>query len=204
MINQWKALSFRSLLFAILFSNWLYPQHKDRTIEDITLSCVYEAFTKGGVDLKKELESYEAFLVQNNFLKNKSGKEYIAFLQEMNRINYIPATRPNALFIRLLEADFKTNYDKDCVLKKVITEGNFSSLSDFKNTKLHRLEQAVKKVMYRNEADFKTISKVHLDILDESDYEKPYFKTMFLLSIALGSNEEGHEVFEKLPPLPDN
>ncbi|WP_152538617.1 hypothetical protein [Aquimarina macrocephali] len=172
---------------------------QDNYIENVSLNCIYEAFNAKNIDIKKELEAYETFLIKNSFLNDNSGKSYINFFKKMKEINNIPATRPDSLFLKIVNV-FRNSYSKECVTQKIIKEGRFKSLYDFRNTKVYKMEEERKKIKEYTHTLFKDYANLYLTMLDESDYQKQYFKTTILLSIALGSNMEGHEQFTKLLP----
>ncbi|MBQ4821508.1 hypothetical protein [Aquimarina sp. MMG016] len=190
------------IVLCLSFNNFFAQD--DELIEKLSLECLYNSFSESGLDIKQELERYEDFLIENEFLEDKSGDSYIKFYKKVFEINYLPATRPNSLFLKIINSDFQHNYNKNCFTAKMLLKGEFKSYTNSKDSKVFLLLNSMTNSSKTENMSFKGYASIILDVLNKNDLEKPFYKTLLLLSIALGSNEEGHEQFTKLPPPKEN
>ena len=168
------------LIFQLAFS-------QNEFIEKITLECYCEPFEKVGVDIIKELDKYETHLIQNGFLKDRSGRSYLTYFKNVVKSNRLSAVSLDSIKSAIVKADFLTNYNKECVLRKFEDQGNLLDNIFLKTTKLHKLSVVLKSINYE-EQFFSSYANEILQILDEEDFEKPLYKTYFLHMIFVESS----------------
>ena len=76
--------------------------------EDIIMKCLYESYEDNGVEFKQAMVDYENLLIQQEFLKGKSGKNYkeaIGLLIENEGAEYLPSISFNRLLLEVYEID---------------------------------------------------------------------------------------------------
>ncbi|WP_281987639.1 hypothetical protein [Aquimarina aggregata] len=185
------------LVILLLFSILSYSQ--DKYIEEASLECIYEAYFETNVDIKRELIDYEKFLIKHKFLNDNTGKSYIIFLKKVYKIKAVPATRPDSLFWKIVKSKFLNNDRKDCILKKLMVRGHFKSIANIENSKVYKVINKLDSRPEDSQDVFKHFAHNILTTLNEKDLEKPYYKTMILMLIAVSSNMEGHTRFTPFP-----
>ncbi|MFK7756029.1 MAG: hypothetical protein AB8B53_03770 [Flavobacteriales bacterium] len=159
--------------------------------ESLVMSCICEKFLDEGVDIKSELKSFEKYLIENEVLKDSTGKAYVKFYQEISSTNSIPLdvhysikgikSSPNNVFTKCLDS-LSANPD-NLVLNSPLSEFIYSQ-KKIKNASFVRLDSMVSNLY---------------GFLTPQDFQRDYFRYSSLFSFYNLSNAKG---LERLLPGP--
>jgi len=95
-------LSMRLLITLTLIGLPFYGQCQTIIDKEI-IDCIADSYNKENIDIKKTLDSFEVFLVENEFMKDKSGQSYISVYKQIAADNDINFTLDNFNDNRLLQ-----------------------------------------------------------------------------------------------------
>ena len=179
----------------ILFINGC--AQNDYQVEDFLYNCLNDKFKSENINLKSEILDFEKYLIDNKYLKGKSGQDYVDFFTLIEKLNDIPAEIEPDKFERLSKIPMSEYYSANCIDK--LTQ--FDSMV-IRNSKYMELQIALKNQDYSNGFEPSIIAKGILESLTFKDFEHLYYKTISLLMIVFTSNiDSGIE--RQLPPLTD-
>lgn len=104
-----------ALKVSLFFSFSSFGQTKDFEIESILLDCLIKSYTKQEVDIKKELDELEKFLINSQALKSSAGQSYFDFYKEIADLNDIPATLNHDRFEKIFKLTPSEFYSIYCL-----------------------------------------------------------------------------------------
>ena len=134
----------KNLVLVLIIFIFQCGQAQDALVEKITFECYCEPFEKVGVDINKELYKYETHLINHGFLKDRSGKSYIKFFENVVKSNKLAAITLDSIDWSITKADFLMNLDRDCVSKKFQKQSSLLDMAFISTTKLYKLGNAFK------------------------------------------------------------
>ena len=186
----------RLLIFGlILFVNGC--AQNDYQVEDFLYNCLNDKFESENINLKSEILDFEKYLIDNKYLKDNSGQDYVDFFTQIKKLNDIPAEIEPDRFERLSKIPMSEYYSASCIDK--LTQFDSTVI---RNSKYMELQIALKNQDYSNGFEPSIIAKGILESLTPKDFEHQYYKTISLLMIVFTSNiDSGIE--RQLPPLSD-
>lgn len=159
-------------------------QTKNNEIESILLDCLTKSYGEQQVNINKELDLLEKYLIESKSLKSSSGQSYFDFYQEIVRLNDIPATLDYDRFDNIYKLTPTQFYSADCLeeLKRLDSTA-------IANSKYHQMTVAIQQAA-DDEVSPSNIAKAITSVLTPSDFEKPYYRAVALLTIAYTANTE--------------
>ncbi|WP_281139748.1 hypothetical protein [Winogradskyella sp. SYSU M77433] len=145
------------------------------------MKCLYESYEDKGVEFKQAILDYENLLIQQEFLKGKSGKNYkeaIGLLIENKDLEYLPSTSFNT---------FVSTKVRPNILKLIECQKVFIDSSVYDLTKLNAFKKTVENQISYSEINPHSILRSMDSILSENDYENHYYKlqTFNILSLFI-------------------
>tara|TARA_Y100000588_G_scaffold191945_1_gene205943 strand:- start:182 stop:1057 length:876 start_codon:yes stop_codon:yes gene_type:complete len=164
--------------------------------EDIIMKCLYESYEDNGVEFKQAMVDYENLLIQQEFLKGKSGKNYkeaIGLLIENEGAEYLPSISFNGF----VSAKVQPNVLKLIECQKVFID---SSMYDF--TKLNAIKKTVENQTSYSNMNPNSILRSMDSILTENDYENYYYKLQTFNILSLFELDRG--LLRTLPKINDD
>jgi biopolymer transport protein ExbD len=159
-------------------------QTKNNEIESILLGCLTKSYEEQQVDINKELDLLEKYLIESKSLKSSSGQSYFDFYQEIVRLNDIPATLDYDRFDNIYKLTPNQFYSTDCLeeLKRLDSTA-------IANSKYNQMTVAIQQAA-DDEVSPSNIAKAITSVLTPSDFDKPYYRAVALLTIAYTANTE--------------
>ncbi len=182
-----------NIIIGLLFTSCVAQGNR---IESIIMECYYQAFADNGKELKTLISDYEALLIKEKILTNKSGKSYRQVLQKIadrKEFGKVPSTFFSAELLKIKKPDLEKI--KEC--QKIIVKD--SSLYDM--SKLKGLEQ-IENAQYSRDLKPSLIAKDILKILTEDDFELDFYKSRIFLLFSLIDTDAG--VSGQLPEMEEN
>ena len=73
-----------------LFALNSHAQTRQDKYEKQLCQCIYENYAQVGVDIKKNLDDFEAYLVSSGILKDKSGSSYRSIFEQLHESDHNP------------------------------------------------------------------------------------------------------------------
>lgn len=159
-------------------------QSRDKDIESILHGCLTHSYKNQGVDINSELAKLEDYLIEDGSLKSSSGQSYYDFFNQIVEHNDINTTVDNKKFDGVYKLTPSEFYSVDCLeqIKSIDTTA-------FKKSKYYQMTVEIQKASL-NGVTPSRIARAILSVLDPSDFEKPYYRDIALLTIAYTSNTD--------------
>jgi biopolymer transport protein ExbD len=159
-------------------------QTKNNEIESILLDCLTKSYGEKQVDINKELDVLEKYLIESKSLKSSSGQSYFDFYQEIVKLNDIPATLHYDKFDNIYKLTPNEFYSVDCLeeLKRLDS-------TVIANSKYYQMTVAIQKAA-DDEVSPSSIAKAITSVLSPPDFDKPYYRAIALLTIAYTANSD--------------
>lgn len=154
------------------------------SVERTLLECLSDGFEKEGVDLHSEISALESHLIDDGVLESNSGESYRELFVSIAEIGDIPSVMASGSFEGLYGVNPEVYYSGDCT-------GMIAKLdaAEIRNSKPHGLRIAFESVDSSTTAN---VAKAIISVLDASDFENPYYRSLALLTILnLGRSERG-------------
>ncbi|NJL14445.1 MAG: hypothetical protein HC913_16510 [Microscillaceae bacterium] len=174
-----KATMRHIIPIALIFLSFSsFGQAKNNEIESILLDYLTKSYGEQEVDIFKEFDLLEKYLIESKSLKSSSGQSYFDFFQEIAKLNDIPATLDYDRFDNIYKLTPNRFYSVDCFeeLKKLDS-------STIANSKYKQMGVAIQKAA-EDEVSPSNIAKAITSVLGPSDFDKPYYRAIALLTIA--------------------
>lgn len=168
-------------------------QKKDR-IESVLLDCLESSYNEIGVDLNRELDALEQYLIDDGTLHSNSGQAYFNFYKRVVEINDIPNEIDIDKFENLMKLKPIEYYSSSCInnLKK-------NDSTEIINSKYYQMTLKMQEVVTNGEISPSSVANAIISVLKPSDFDKPYFRAIALLTILNTSNIETGLKRELLP-----
>lgn len=173
------------IAIALLFLSFSsFGQTKNNEIEAILLDCLTKSYGEQQVDFNKELDLLEEYLIENKYLKSASGQSYFNFYQEIVKLNDIPVTLNYGRLSNIYKLTPNQLYSVDCLeeLKQLDS-------SDIVNSRYNQIKVAIQQAA-ADKVSPSNIAKAITSVLTPSDFDKPYYRTIALLTIAYTANTD--------------
>ena len=177
---------------AIVFCSYGQAEEK---IENILLNCLINSYSEIQVDLNKELNELEKYLVDNGTLKSTTGQSYYDFYMQVVGLNDIPGNLDIDKFDNLYKLRPNEYYAVKCLqdLTKIDSV-------EIANSKYFQMTIKMQEVTASGEISPSTIASSITSVLTPSDFGKPYYRAIALLTIANTSNIKTGLVRTLKPP----
>lgn len=159
-------------------------QTKENEIEGILLDCLTQSYGEQQVDIIKELDELEAYLIESKSLESTSGQSYFDFYEKIVELNDIPATLDNDRFENIFKLTPNQFYSVHC-----LEELNQLDSTTIANSKFKQMTVAIKKADL-DEVSPSNIAKAITSVLRSSDFDNPYYRAVALLTIAYSANTD--------------
>jgi len=153
-------------------------QTKNYEIESILLDCLIKSYGEQQVDINKELDELEKYLIESKSLKSSSGQSYFDFYQEILKLNDIPTTLDYDRFENIYKLTPSKFYKVDCLEKLRSIDSAIIA-----NSKYNQMTVAIQKAA-DDEISPSNIARAITSVLSPSDFDKPYYRAVALLTIA--------------------
>ena len=163
----------------ILISSFTSCTSQTRSVEQEIFDCVTEKLPENGKYFKSNLLQAENSLIEQNIIKNGSGKSYKKLYEKIGSGKEIKYKSPNNLIDSIIV--YNTEYFdvfKNCEL-------DFSNNKNYKFSKTNKIKNALDSLVANDKVDIESISNSLLSILDEKDFELDYFKYKTFLMLTL-------------------
>lgn len=130
------------------------------------------------VEINKEIDKIENFLIESKYLKSKSGNSYFEFYQNMTLDNYTQPKYNAEIFENILKLTPDKLYSKDCLqeLKKIDPK-------IIKNSKYFEMSKAIIDASEK-EISPSNLAKAITNVLTPTDFDKPYYRIISLILIT--------------------
>jgi biopolymer transport protein ExbD len=159
-------------------------QTKNNEIESILLDCLTKSYGEQQIDIDKEFDLLEKKLIENKSLKSSTGQSYFDFYQEIVNHNAIPATLDYDRFDNIFKLTPSQFYSIDC-----LEELKMLDSTAIANSKYSQMTVAVQKAV-DEEVSPSSVAKAITSVLSPSDFDKPYYRAIALLTIAYTASPE--------------
>jgi biopolymer transport protein ExbD len=164
-------------------------------VEDKLMNCIYQNYEDNGTQFKKALTEFEQLLINENILKDNSGKSYVAIFEkivEENDFNY----NPSISFL-----------DKIIDIGMPQSESFIKCKSELKESEFLKSNELQKVFDSLKESDNFSPSSVAggiLIVLNDRDFELDYYKmsVFFLFDTISYVNDDG--LIRKLPEIQED
>jgi hypothetical protein len=168
-------------------------QQKDR-IENVLLECLESSYNEIGVDLNNELNVLEQYLIDDGTLQSNSGQAYFDFYKRVVEINDIPNEIDIDKFENLMKLKPNEYYSSSCInnLKRIDS-------TEIINSKYYQMTLRMQEVVTNGEISPSSVANAIISVLKPSDFDKPYYRAIALLTILNTSNIETGLKRELLP-----
>jgi len=164
------------LLFLFLSFGLKGIAQNNKSEETIRYICLEETFQSLGVNIEEELAKLESYLIQTKQLKDSSGKSYFHFYDKIGLSNEYFSVVPYQEFTNLQAAQYLKAFNRNCLSK-------FDTINQ--GLKVNQLSASIAYLASKEETlDPTTISKTITATLSPEDFNLPYFRALFLLTIA--------------------
>lgn len=159
-------------------------QTKNNEIESILLDCLTKSYGEQQVDINKELDLLEKYLIESKSLKSSSGQSYFDFYKEIVKLNDIPAKLDYDSFDNIYKLTPNHFYSVECLeeLKRLDSTA-------ITNSKYNQMTVAIQKAA-DDEVSPSNMAKAITSVLSPSDFDKPYYRAIALLTIAYTANQD--------------
>lgn len=183
----------RLLLIPLLVQAFIgQAQHAD-SVEIILLDCITESFRAVNVDLPEELDSLETFLIKNGSLSSADGQGYVGFYDWIVKHNDVNTIIDPIRFEGLGKLRPHEYYRPECFEKL----GELDS-TVIKSSKFFRLMVAMDQLQTLDNISLSMVAQQLLSVLDASDFDRPFFRALALLTInGTGNIDTG--LMQQLP-----
>ncbi|MEB2778380.1 hypothetical protein SYJ56_23930 [Algoriphagus sp. D3-2-R+10] len=168
-----------SLSCSLLLQNVFAQQEKE---EMLRLECMNSTFAKNDIDLAVKLDSIEDYLILTGQLYDSSGEGYFDFFQLAGNAPDHFTILPKEMILPFLTISPKDFYQTSCRQDFNFVDSTFLA---------NKLEAHLQKIQI-DDRGFETnqIAQGLTQILSAKDFDRPYYRTLSLLSIVYGSLEE--------------
>lgn len=183
------------LLIVGLFKTFKFYGQENNKIETVLFDCLTSSFHEIEVDLNKELDEFENYLIDKGILSSSSGQSYYEFYEQVAEINDIKSKIDIDRFHNLIKLRPNEYYSNICLQN--MTE--IDSVEIIKS-KYHQLMLTMQDVASKNEVSPSSVANAIISVLTASDFEKPYYKAIALLTILNTSNIESG-LLTKMKPI---
>jgi biopolymer transport protein ExbD len=156
-------------------------QTNENEIDSILLDCLNRSYSEKQVDINKELDKIEYYLIENKILKSSSGQSYFDFYKQIIRLNDIPASLDYERFQNIYKLSPNQFYSVKCL--EELKQLDSTKIS---NSKYYEITIAIQKAT-QDEVSPSKIAKAITNVLKPSDFDKPYYRAIALLTIAFTS-----------------
>lgn len=182
-----------SLLILLTFTS--ASQEKKQRIENKIMDCIYNSFDDKGVAFKKVMIDYESYLIENNFLKDRTGKSYKDAFKKIaldNDFKSFPQTNLNNYF------NETSNYNIEKILpcETIIKDSTKYNTSTFLKMEIMYLN-----LSKQRDLNPTFIANSILGALNENDFELEYYKLGVFNMFNILDRNQG--ILESLPSLKD-
>lgn len=172
-----------TILFLTL-AMFSYGQEKDK-IENVLLDCLLTSYNEIQVDLNKELNELEKYLVDKGTLKSTAGQSYYDFYKQVVELNDISGNLDVDIFDNLYKLRPDEYYSAECLQE--LTKIDSAKIT---NSKYFQMTMKMQEVALTGEVSPSTVADAITSVLTPSDFDKPYYRAIALLTIANTSNIE--------------
>jgi hypothetical protein len=192
-------MALRTLLLLIFLSHFANCQSErgEYYVEDRLLRCIYEQYSKVGVDLGVAVDSVSEALVKYKILAGRDGRSYIELLKTLNATGRLPVKPSGDLFAILNSIELPPfNF----VCKERIF--NISDSSALSRSKFRYLPAIVDSIQMKGDLSLKSISSEILEVFTEKDFDHRFYSTIATMAIANLVRTDDSEILATLPPPP--
>jgi hypothetical protein len=173
------------MLIALIFLSFNSSgQTKNNEIETILLDCLTESYQDQKVDINKELDKLENYLIENESLKSSLGQSYFDFYSEIVKLNDFQATLDYNRFENIYKLKPSEFYKVDCLEKLISIDSAIIA-----NSKYYQMTVAIRKAA-ADEVSPSNFARAITSVLSPSDFDKPYYRAVALLAIAYTANPD--------------
>ena len=164
-------------------------------VETILFNCLTESYKSEGVDLENQLNMFELYLIKNGSLESTSGQAYFDFYNKIVEVNDIPVITDFNKFQGLYKLRPDQYYSPECLTRLSLIDSN-----EIKASKYYDLTLAMQNLKSNTNISPSIVAKEIISVLDASDFDKSYYRSIALLTIANTANIE-LGLTTKLPPI---
>lgn len=169
-------------------------QEKDK-IETVLIDCLENSYNEIEVDLNRELDELEKYLINKGILKSSAGQSYYDFYKQVVEINDIPNELDIDKFGNLMKLKPNEYYSNICLQSLTKIDS-----SEIKKSKYYQMTLRMQEVSSKGEFSPSSIASVITSVLSPSDFDNAYYRAIALLTIANTSNIETGLV-RKMKPI---
>jgi len=169
-------------------------QKKDK-IETVLLNCLESSYNEIEVELNRELDELEKYLIDKGTLNSSAGQSYYDLYKQVVEINDIPNELNIDKFENLIKLKPNEYYSNICL--QSLTKIDSSEITA---SKYYQLTLKMQEVASKGEISPSSIANAIISVLTPSDFDNPYYRAIALLTIANTSNIETGLV-RKMKPI---
>jgi hypothetical protein len=150
----------------------------DYSVEDTLFNCLVEVYEKQGIDLEKEMNLLESYLIEKGYLKDNHYDSYYNLLQSFQS--------KNDLTIEFDAIDYQKLATIEIDVVRFLDENK--CLTDLSNDEISS-SKVMKIMMEFSKMDFLDFNKYevlncYLKVLKPKDFENNYYRAQLLILIA--------------------
>jgi hypothetical protein len=175
----------------ILFFSFSLTAQDNFEAEDEIWNCIITEYLKLNIDFNAEIEAYEQFMVDENYLSEASAAGYLDLKNRMQDLGDILPPPHNEHFAAVKQTLFERGSNLDCIDDEIVFQ-----------TRIYEIQQAViEAVKDAKDLHVELIVFTMMDMFSEKDLEHPMNRfTLVGMLQAYVNRTEG--IPENLPPPP--
>lgn len=155
--------------------------------------CLCQSFEDNGEELLELINSYEQYLIHENILSGKTGKDYMNFFdsQKGDKAHFVEVNNSfTDKFTQITLPD--SAYLNQCFRTK---------LSDFQDQKYKKLQNKIDSLFNAKHTTLANTTDAMLSVLTEKDFEQDYYKFITFIIIDHFYSPRTIGILRELPPL---
>lgn len=174
------------ILFVFSIIRFSYAQEK--SVEDALYKCLVSHYDNVGLHIEALLDSLEIHYVSEGILQDKSGKAKFAFYESIAENGELPTIYNYSIANKVSVVEFLPADINQCLRSNNVTS------TTLKESKFYNLIEA-----YKTEEEItpQSAAKSQIKILSPEDFEHPYYRAHFLLTLAKIQATEDEFILEK-------
>lgn len=172
-MNELKILFCTLVLFGCKINDDSYA------LEEKILNCFYGQYEESGIDIEASIDSANNILLKYHILPENSAKSHIQLIEAINKADGFPFDTSNDL-IKELES---IKYLPRGIQCTDMTRIDFDS-TEYANSKLKDLARVFDLITAKGNISVAMITEELLKVLDEKDFEHPYYRTLGILNLS--------------------
>lgn len=158
---------------------------KKYVVEDELYQCMTDVYASNGISLIELSDSIETFFIGSGLLEDPSGESKVNVYKEIARTGEGPTLPSNSFSTRLTQLQRQLYFTDSC-----ISASNIDSVT-LHNSVFYKAQEKAQELFKKPGGIHpKQAAKLTLETFSSDDFEHPYFRAQFLVSILLTAGKD--------------